>query len=155
MSRDEEDEVRDLLREGRQLQLPLVDRLERLIAGQGRRLYEQEGDDIRDELERLRVRQAGLIDRLERLVPAMAQRAAALNRGRTLRTPTGPATRVEPRPRAVRPFVIGDRVRIVNPSRSQSKIGTIVKISPSRITVANRNGTTISRAPKNIAFIRE
>ena len=51
-----------------------------------------------------------------------------------------------------RDFVIGDRVRIVNPNRFQTDKGIITKIGHSRITVQTRSGGKIQRAPKNLVL---
>ena len=48
-----------------------------------------------------------------------------------------------------REFVVGDRVRIKNPSLFQATIGKIVRIG-TRITVQASNGKKIVRAPKNL-----
>lgn len=89
----------------------------------------------------LNLQQASLISRLERLsaerreeiTPIPAQRAAA------------------PNIIAPREFRIGDEVRILNPRRFQAQKGKIIKISDKRITVKAPNGSTVLRAPKNIA----
>jgi hypothetical protein len=47
-------------------------------------------------------------------------------------------------------FVIGDKVRIKNPTRFQANRGVMTKIGSSRITVQTKSGNKILRAPKNL-----
>ena len=51
-----------------------------------------------------------------------------------------------------REFTVGDVVKIVNPGPFQPTSGKITKIGKARITVQARNGSKISRAPKNLIF---
>jgi putative ribosome biogenesis GTPase RsgA len=79
--------------------------------------------DIVAQLKRLKIKETELLERLERLSDSHTS---------------------EPRE-----FVIGDRVRIKNPQRSQARSGTIVRIGE-RVTVLTKDGTKIIRAPSNI-----
>jgi len=51
-------------------------------------------------------------------------------------------------------FSIGDRVTILNPSRSGSKEGTIVKLTRARVTINTTKGKVV-RAHKNVRAIEK
>jgi transcription antitermination factor NusG len=96
-------------------------------------------EDIKDiiaQLQSLQLQQAALIQRLERV-------SGSQDNGIPTRTKTVQVTRE---------FAVGDRVQINNPGPFQATRGTITKIGNSRITVQARNGTKISRAPKNLTL---
>jgi transcription antitermination factor NusG len=92
--------------------------------------------DIIAQLQSLQLQQAALIQRLERV-------SGSQDNGIPTRTTTVQVTRE---------LAVGDRVRINNPGPFQATRGTITKIGNSRITVQARNGTKISRAPKNLTL---
>ena len=50
-------------------------------------------------------------------------------------------------------IVIGDQVRIINPSRFGGKEGTVVKLTQTRVTVATTRGKVV-RAHKNVQKIK-
>jgi transcription elongation factor len=97
--------------------------------------------DIVDQLKRLQIRQDLLIARLGELsannnsIPAMAR-----------------ASRIPPDTETVtaRSFAIGDRVRIRNPNRQQANKGVVTNITANSITVQDRLGNKIIRAPHNV-----
>jgi dsDNA-specific endonuclease/ATPase MutS2 len=49
-----------------------------------------------------------------------------------------------------REFQIGDRVRIINPTRFQQNKGVVVKITEHRVSVKPQIGINISRSPHNL-----
>ena len=51
-------------------------------------------------------------------------------------------------------FSIGDQVEILNPSRSGSKEGTIVKLTQTRVTVNTAKGKVV-RAYKNVQAVKK
>ena len=55
----------------------------------------------------------------------------------------------------IRRFVIGDRVRLINPGRLQETEGQIISISVSRVTLRTATGNTIVRAAINLRFSDE
>ena len=55
----------------------------------------------------------------------------------------------------IRRFVIGDRVRVINPGRLQESEGQIISISVSRVTLRTSSGNTIVRAALNLRFCDE
>ena len=55
----------------------------------------------------------------------------------------------------IRRFVIGDRVRVINPGRLQENEGQIISISVSRVTLRTATGNTIVRAALNLRFCNE
>ena len=55
---------------------------------------------------------------------------------------------------APKAFSIGDQVIILNPSRSGSKEGTIVKLTRARITINTTKGKVV-RAHKNVRAVEE
>jgi hypothetical protein len=90
--------------------------------------------DIVDQLKRLQIRQDALISRLGELSVSNDS------------TPTtARATTV-----TARSFAIGDRVRIRNPNREQAKRDVVINITANCITVQDRLGGKIIRAPHNI-----
>jgi sRNA-binding protein len=107
-------------------------------------MRETTNDDIAsivEQLKRLQIRQDLLIARLGEL--------SEDNEG----TPaTARATRIPPETETVtaRSFAIGDRVKIRNPNRQQANKGVVVNITANRITVQDRSGNKIIRAPHNI-----
>jgi uncharacterized protein YceH (UPF0502 family) len=89
---------------------------------------EQDIKDIVEQLERLQIRQTELVQRLARLTNSGNNNTAHV-------------------------FAVGDYVRITNPGLRQADRGIITNIGNSRITVQDRNGTKILRAPKNLVFL--
>jgi hypothetical protein len=96
---------------------------------------EQDIKDIVEQLERLQIRQTELVQRLARL------------------TNSGNNNTTTERSNTAHVFSVGDYVRITNPGLRQSDRGIITKIGNSRITVQDRNGTKILRAPKNLVLL--
>jgi hypothetical protein len=97
--------------------------------------------DIVDQLKRLQIRQDLLIARLGELS------------GGNENTPvTAWATRIPPETETVtaRIFAIGDRVKIRKPNRQQANKSVVINITANRITVQDRLGYKIIRAPHNI-----
>jgi transcription antitermination factor NusG len=95
---------------------------------------EQDIKDIVGQLERLQIRQTALVQRLARL------------------TAIGNNNTNTEQPNITQEFSVGDQVRITNPGLRQADRGTITNIDNSRITVQARNGTKITRAPKNLVL---
>jgi hypothetical protein len=98
---------------------------------------DDEIDNLIEQLKTLQLQQQTVINRIE-AVRNRERRAAANNRG---------GTNVE----GTVAFTIGDRVRILNPSRFQANRGTIIRIGD-RITVQTATGNKIVRAPKNLVL---
>jgi hypothetical protein len=101
-------------------------------------------DDIQDivgQLKRLQIRQDLLLAPLGELSGANENTPA-----------TARATRIPPETETVtaRSFAIRDRVNIRNPNRQQAKKGVVTNITANRITVQDRLGYKIIRAPHNI-----
>jgi hypothetical protein len=94
---------------------------------------DQEIQDIVAQLQRLQIQESELLQRLEPLSES--------NNNPRQQAPT------------LCEFAIGDRVRIKKPRFLQPTVCTISKITEKRITVLTRDGTSIVRAHKNIAFV--
>ena len=99
-----------------------------------------EVQEVIELIKALNIQQTALISRLERLSAEGEER-------RTTATPRAAVPTVI----APRAYQIGDEVRILNPRILQPSRGRIIKIGATRITVKAPNGTTIVRAPKNLA----
>jgi hypothetical protein len=108
-----------------------------LILNTDRRLMSNDRDVrlIIQQLQDLQLQQAALVTRLGQL--SESDNAAATS------TETN------------RVFVLGDRVRVLNPRRLQAKTGTIIKIGTNRITIRTTRGSTVVRAPKNLVLENE
>jgi hypothetical protein len=97
---------------------------------------EQDIKDIVEQLERLQIRQTELVQRLARLTNSGNNNTTTVQESNTAHV-----------------FAVGDYVRITNPGLRQSDRGIITKIGNSRITVQDRNGTKILRAPQNLVLL--
>jgi hypothetical protein len=108
---------------------------------------DQEIKDIVNQLQSLQIRQTRLLTRLEHLNERAGVRTEE-NEARPARS-AGPATRDPPRQ-----LVVGDLVRIKNPSPFQITKGTITKINVTtdRITIQGKNGSKVVRATKNVTL---
>ena len=111
-------------------------------------------DDIQDiveQLKQLTIQQSQLLQRLQTL---------SEDTGVNHPTPPPQVATTQHRaqhipPDTIRPFAIGDRVRINNPGILQPHSGIIVKITPKRITVQAKSGSRINnivRAHKNLTL---
>lgn len=101
------------------------------------------GEDIEDliqQLQELHLRQASLLSRLAR---ATSVESHAPPRSNTVPT------------NETQGFVIGDRVRILNPGVFQTDRGIVIKIGQNRVTVQTRTGSKIVRAHKNLIIDNE
>jgi hypothetical protein len=94
---------------------------------------------IIDQLKQLQLTQSALLERLGRLESQQlnAERDTPVRRLTTRRVGT---------------FVVGDRVRVLNPGRDQLSVGHITRIGLSQITLIDRRGVDIRRAPKNLVL---
>jgi hypothetical protein len=99
----------------------------------------QDITDLVNQLQRLQLQQSELLQRLTL--------ASEENNNNTARA-------AQPTTNTPREFIVGDRVRITNPNRFQTRIGIcrVTKIGPSQITVLAANGTKIHRAAKNLVL---
>jgi len=126
---------------------------------------EQEIKSIVNQLRALQIQQSTLIQRMEQLTgastnldgpPSAAPRRAAAPlpvtqpRYHTPRVTTTSGYERDEFPAGLAPYVLGQRVRIRNPSGNQRDEGIITKITRKRITVRTTDNTYISRAPHNI-----
>ena len=102
---------------------------------------EKEIAEIVIQLQRLQLQQSGLLHRITQV--SEGNNNAAAQQASTPGTDQPAST--------TREFVIGDRVRIINPNRFQANSGRIIKIG-SCITVQAKNGTKIQRAAKNLVL---
>jgi hypothetical protein len=100
---------------------------------------EEEIQNIIIQLQRLQIRQSELLTQLEGISEANLTRVAprTVPRARELNNPTN--------------FVIGDRVRILNPGILQTATGTVIKIGEKQISIQTRTGIR-HRLPKNITL---
>jgi hypothetical protein len=121
--------------------------------------------DIINQLIQLQVTQTALLERLSRL-----ETDRRLFEGLFDEEDSGPVARA-PNPVARAPppvvttrrqsgrrigrFAVGDRVRVLNPSRGQLDIGHITKIGIAQITLTDRRGEEIRRASKNLVLHNE
>jgi hypothetical protein len=111
-------------------------------------MVRNEANEIKDiigQLKQLQITQTALLERLERLEE---------DENPTPPAPTVPLLR-RLTARRVGTFVIGDRVRVTNPNRGQLDIGHITSIGPRQITLIDRRGEDIRRAPKNLVLENE
>jgi dsDNA-specific endonuclease/ATPase MutS2 len=116
---------------------------------------EDKKDEIQElvrELQQLQLRQSEILVRLERA--SRNERNTGQNEGANeyARRPEDKRTT---RTDESREFVIGDKVRVINPGRFQTNRGVIVKIGASRITLRTKSGGNIQRAPKNLIFDKD
>jgi hypothetical protein len=109
------------------------------------RQSEQQNEILR-ELLRLQAEQTDLIRRL-----------TALNLQAQVPVEEIPVAQVIPQEEpAVVPvprIQVASRVRIINPRQNQASTGTVISIGRSLVTIRTNNGTTIRRAPHNLALI--
>ena len=101
---------------------------------------EQDIADIVIQLQRLQLQQSELLQRI-------VQVSEENNTARPARAP-----RTAQPSNTRREFVIGNRVRIINPQPSQPPTRTITKIGIVRLTVTADNGTKINRIAKNLVL---
>jgi hypothetical protein len=97
-----------------------------------------ETSDIIEQLKQLQITQTALLERLGRLEQGTPEQDTPLRR-QTAR----------------RQFDIGDGVRVLNPGVNQLSVGRITRIGPSQITLIDRRGEDIRRAPKNLVLENE
>jgi len=127
----------------------------------------EEIQDIVNKLRALHIQQTVLIQRMEQLTgtgtnlnspPSAAPRRAAAPlpvtqpRYHTPRVTTTSGYERDEFPAGEPPFIIGQRVRIRNPSGTQRNEGIITKITRKRITVRTPDNTFVTRAPHNICI---
>jgi hypothetical protein len=117
-------------------------------------------EDLKRERRLLRVRLTGLEVCLGQLKGGAgpAVRVGSKNAPRRIvkfLRPEKPGKGMDPRLRALKRFAVGNRVKIVNPTGLQSRVGNVGKIGWRWITVVDRNGKIIRRAPKNLELENE
>jgi hypothetical protein len=103
---------------------------------------EQEIAEIVIQLQQLQLQQSELLQRISQVSEGNNANTAQQEAD----TPRAAQAASQPRE-----FAIGDRVRIINPSRFQASSGRIIKIGK-RITVQAKNGSKIQRAAKNLVL---
>jgi hypothetical protein len=106
----------------------------------------QEILNLVNQLLRLQLRQAEIQVQQSEVLQRLTQATEEDNTASTAPPATAPA----PPATAPTEFAIGDWVRVVNPVRLQARIGRIIKIGPTYITILANNGTKVRRKPKNL-----
>ena len=152
-------ELREFMFEQEQLLGPLMVRIDQIYSGIWL-AEEGEVEYLKQERRLLRVRLTGLKDCLGQLKGGAgpAVRAGLNNTPRRIMKflrPVKPGKGMDPRLRALKGFAVGNRVKIVNPTGLQSRIGNVGKIGWRYITVVDRNGKMVVRAPKNLVLAHE
>lgn len=92
-------------------------------------------DDLLDQLNKLRIEESIIIDKI------IKTRNETNNEDNNIRQEGD--------------FKIGDKVQINNPRRYQESIGTICKITETRLTIKPKTGIKIIRSRKNVKLITQ
>ena len=114
-------------------------------------------DELRDLLDNLRIQQAQTTEAIDRIERLLHEDGGNARRTVTTRRRTIVRPRNEPvlRNLQLRDFERGQQVRILNPSRGEVDVGTVLSVGTRFVSIRREGASDTRRIPRNLEIIQD